>query len=153
VNTEAPGPVELKEPIHRLSYRVIYGDTDTGGVLYYGNYLRIFEMGRTEFLRSVLKISYRDIERGGVILPASEVYCRYKSPAHYDDLLEISTSLESFSRFSVRFHYLIHRFDDHHLLVRGYTVHAATDRSGHLAGLPADFQTALAGICDRRSRI
>jgi len=125
---------------------VIYGDTDTGGVVYYGNYLRIFEMGRTEFLRSMLKISYRDLEHKGLILPVSEAYCRYKAPAHYDDLLELSTSLENFSKFSIRFHFLIHRFDDRRLLAKGYTVHAATDRSGRLTRLPKDFHTALAGI-------
>ncbi|PXF60410.1 MAG: thioesterase [Deltaproteobacteria bacterium] len=141
--------MELREPIHRLSYRVIYGDTDTGGVVYYGNYLRIFEMGRTEFLRSMLKISYRDLEHEGLILPVSEAYCRYKASAHYDDLLEISTSLENFSKFSIRFHFLIHRFDDQHLLAKGYTVHAATDRSGRLIRLPENFQKALAGIRDR----
>jgi len=149
VNKKSSGPIELKEPIHRLSYRVIYGDTDTGGVVYYGNYLRIFEMGRTEFLRSILKTSYRDLEHEGLILPVSEAYCRYKAPAHYDDLLELSTSLENFSKFSIRFHFLIHRFDNQRLLVRGYTVHAATNRSGRLIRLPKDFQTALAGICDR----
>ena len=153
MNKESPGPIELKEPIHRLSYRVIYGDTDTGGVVYYGNYMRIFEMGRTEFLRSILKISYRDLEHEGLILPVSEAYCRYKAPAHYDDLLEISTSLENLSKFSVRFHYLIHRLDDQRLLVRGYTVHAATDRSGRLTCLPKDFQTVLGGICSNPSRV
>jgi acyl-CoA thioester hydrolase len=149
VNKEAHSPTDLKEPIHRLSYRVIYGDSDQSGVVYYGNYLRIFEMGRTEFLRSMLKISYRDLERKGLILPVSEAYCRYKAPAHYDDLLEISTSLDNLSKFSIRFHYLIHRFDDQRLLARGYTVHAATDRSGRLTSFPKDFQTAIADICDR----
>lgn len=153
VNKGSPSLIELKEPIHRLSYRVIYGDTDTGGVVYYGNYLRIFEMGRTEFLRSMLKVSYRDLEHEGLTLPVSEAYCRYKAPAHYDELLEISTSLENLSEFSIRFHYLIHRFDDQRLLIRGYTVHAATDKSGRLTRLPKDFQTALAGICSNRSRV
>ena len=146
------GPIELEEPIHRLSYRVIYGDTDTGGVVYYGNYLRIFEMGRTEFLRSMLKISYCDLEHKGIMLPVSEVYCRYKAPAHYDDLLEISTSLADFSKFLIRFHFLIHRLCDHRLLIRGYTVHTATDRSGCLTSLPEDLQTALADICKGKAR-
>lgn len=153
MNKESPSLIELREPIHRLSYRVIYGDTDTGGVVYYGNYLRIFEMGRTEFLRSMLKISYRDLENKGLILPVIEAYCRYKAPARYDELLEISTSLEDLSEFSVRFHYLIHRFDDQRLLIRGYTVHAATDKSGRLTRLPEDFQAALAGICNNRSEV
>ncbi len=117
--------------------------------MYYGNYLRFFEIGRTEFLRSMLKTSYRDLEHEGLILPVSEAYCRYKAPANYDDLLEVSTSLENFSKFSIRFHYLIHRLGDRRLLVRGYTVHAATDRSGHLTRIPKDFQTALTDICNK----
>lgn len=42
----------LTKPIHRMHYRVIYGDTDAGSVVYNANYLRFFEMGRTEMMRS-----------------------------------------------------------------------------------------------------
>ncbi len=146
MSTRPFGPIELKEPIHHSIYRVIYGDTDTGGVVYYGNYLRFFEIGRNEFVRSVLKMSYRDLEHRGLILPVTEVYCRYKSSAHYDDLLEISTSLAEFSRVSMRFHYEIHCLPDRRLLARGFTVHAATDSTGHLTPLPRYFQAALADI-------
>ncbi|NIA08297.1 MAG: YbgC/FadM family acyl-CoA thioesterase [Nitrospiraceae bacterium] len=135
--------MELKEPIHHSIYRVIYGDTDTGGVVYYANYLRFFEIGRNEFVRSILKMSYRELEHRGLILPVTEVYCRYKSSAHYDDLLEISTSLVRFSGISMRFCYEIHCLPDYSLLVRGLTVHAATDSTGHLTRLPGYFQAAL----------
>jgi acyl-CoA thioester hydrolase len=154
VNTRSFGPIELKEPIHLYRYRVIYGDTDTGGVVYYGNYLRFFEIGRNEFVRSILKMSYRELEHRGLILPVTEVYCRYKASAHYDDLLEISTSLVRFSRVSMRFHYEIHRLPAHSLLVRGVTVHAATDTKGHLTHLPGYFQAALErlDIADRSNQ-
>ena len=111
--------------------------------MYYGNYMRLFEMGRTEYLRSILNMSYHELERKGLILPVSEAYCRYKAPAHYDDLLEISTSLDGFSRVSIRFHYEIHRPDNQRLVARGFTVHAATDSTGRLIRFPGDFLNRL----------
>jgi acyl-CoA thioester hydrolase len=115
-------------------------------VVYYGAYLRIFEVGRTEFMRSVLGISYRSLESSGLLFPVSEVYCRYKASAMYDDLLEVRTSLASFSRVSLRFHYEILRSDDARLLALGYTVHAAVDGSGRLSSLPHDLQAALGAL-------
>lgn len=150
MNKKTSKLIELNEPIHRLSYRVIYGDTDSYGVMYYGNYLRIFEIGRTEFLRSVLRMSCLEISQQGIILPVSEVYCRYKAPAHYDDLLEISTSLANTSKYSIRFNFLIHRLLDYRLLVKGYSIHSAIDRiGGRLINIPEKLQTALAQICEK----
>ena len=56
---------------HQTTYRVIYGDTDNMGVAYHANYLRWFEMGRTEMFRH-LGMTYREIEAKGVYLPVSE---------------------------------------------------------------------------------
>ena len=56
---------------HATPYRVIYGDTDTMGVVYHANYLRWFEIGRTELFR-YLGMPYREIEARGLMLPVSE---------------------------------------------------------------------------------
>ena len=71
-----------------MTYRVSYGDTDQMGVVYYANYLELFERGRTEMLRSA-GLTYRDFEQAGYLLPVHEAHCRYHRPAHYDDLLTI----------------------------------------------------------------
>ena len=68
--------------------RVIFGDTDQMGVVYYGNYLRYFEGARAEYWRAQGK-SYKDVEALGCALPVVEAHCRYRSPAHYEDLLAI----------------------------------------------------------------
>jgi len=70
------------------SYRVIYGDTDQMGIVYYANYLRWFEKGRSEFLRQI-GLPYSIIEQQGFSFPVVEVNCRYAQSAHYDDVVRI----------------------------------------------------------------
>lgn len=136
-------------PVYTLTHRVIYGDTDAGGVVYNANFLRYFEKGRTELMREWV-CSYREIEALGLILPVTECFARYKSPAFYDDLLEIETSIAELRKFSCRFHYRITRKDDHRskptLIVKGYTIHAAVTREGKLSRLPESIMSKLQGI-------
>ncbi len=117
-----------------ISYRVIYGDTDRAGVVYYATYLRLFEMGRTEYMRHVLDRPYRSLEEQGHLFPVVEAYLRYKSPATYDDLLDIETELKGFSPYSITFSYRISCLQK--TIVQGYTKHASTDRTGKLTKLP-----------------
>ena len=131
--------------IHRSECRVIYGDTDTGGVVYYGNYLRFFESGRTEILRAN-GTSYRELEEKGYILPVVECHTRYKASARYDDLLIIETSIHEVKKISCRFNHRIIRADDQKLLVKGYTVNACVDRQGKLTRFPDYFLKILQKI-------
>src|SRR4030042_1681497 len=121
---------------HRTTCRVIYGDTDNMGVAYYANYLRWFEMGRTEMFRS-LGLTYKSIEAKGVYLPVSEAYCKYKSPARYDDLIVIETPLDTRVRAGIKFDYSIFREDGKTLLVQGFTKHACLNGSGRVIRPPA----------------
>jgi len=134
--------IPMPEPIHRHKCRVLYGDTDSGGVVYYANYLRYFEAGRTEFMRDLVS-SYKELEDMGYILPVVECYARYKASAFYDDLLIIETSLVEVKKVSCRFHYRITREGEDKLLLTGYTVNAVTNRDGKLTKLPADFVERL----------
>jgi len=123
--------------------RVIYGDTDQMGVVYYANYLRYFEAARNEFIRAK-GLRYRDFEeRFGLLLPVAEASVSYKSPARYDDLLTVEISLGEARRASARFEYRLLR-DDGTLLATGHTVHACVDRAGKLQRLPAELMEALA---------
>ena len=136
-------------PIYKLTHRVIYGDTDAGGVVYNANFLRYFEKGRTEMMRDWV-CSYRDIESLGLILPVTECHARYKSPAFYDDLLDIETSIAELRKFSCRFNYKITRQDEDRpqptLIVKGYTIHAAVTREGKLTRLPEQIRQRLEDI-------
>ncbi len=139
----------MKRPVHRTTYRVIYGDTDAGSVVYNANYLRFFEIGRTEMMRA-WAMPYREIEKQGLILPVTETYLRYKAPARYDDLLDISVCLAELKKVSCRFHYRITRTagEKEQLLVKGFTNHACVNRQGKLTPLPPDIHARIAGIWD-----
>ena len=131
--------LKMIEPVFRTQYRVIYGDTDAGGVGYNAHFLRFMEIGRTEMMRN-LAVPYSEMEQQGIIIPVIESYLRYKASGQYDDLLTIATSLAEVSRFSCRFHYRITRTDadknQGQLLVKGFTKHACTDRFGKLIPFP-----------------
>jgi acyl-CoA thioester hydrolase len=117
-------------------YRVIYGDTDQMGVVYYANYLRLFEMGRNEYLRGSA-MTYRDIEARGLFLPVVSASVRYRRPARYDDLVTVRTRIVSVKGARVNFSYEIVD-EEGTLLVEGETQHANTDKRGKPVRLPAD---------------
>ena len=116
-------------------YRVIYGDTDQMSVVYYANYLRWFERGRSEFLRDI-GLPYAKIEAAGFHFPVVEVTCRYAQSARYDDVIEIATTLVDLSRASLVFDYKVSRQADHVGLATGSTKHACIDREGQVKRIP-----------------
>ncbi len=120
---------------HKITYRVIYGDTDKMGVAYYSNYLRWFEMGRTEFFR-YLGLTYKKIEERGIFLPVSEVYCKYLYSTHYDDVLIIETSLDTSVKAGMKFNYLILNEQGNTIVAIGKTRHAFTNRNGRVVRPP-----------------
>jgi acyl-CoA thioester hydrolase len=116
-------------------YRVIYGDTDQMGVVYYANYLRWFERGRSEFLRQI-GLPYAQIEAAGFHFPVAEVTCRYSQSARYDDVIEVATTLAELSRVYLLFEYKISRQVDQILLATGSTKHACIDHQGQVKRIP-----------------
>jgi acyl-CoA thioester hydrolase len=123
----------MKETRNVTNYRVIYGDCDSMAIVYYANYLRLFEIGRMEFLRE-LGVAYREVEDIGFFLPTTEAYLKYLKPAVYDDLLTIETVIGFVKRASSRFDYVIYRGED--TIVQGYTIHACLDRENRIVRLP-----------------
>jgi acyl-CoA thioester hydrolase len=121
---------------HRIETRVTYADTDAMGIVYYSHYLRWFEMGRTELMRS-LGIAYKEMESQGTYLPVSEVFCRYLISAKYDDVLIIETSVDFLKRASIQFAYRILRKADEVQMVTGTTLHAFVDREGRIVRVPS----------------
>jgi len=77
---------------HKNLIRVIYADTDAMGVVYHTNYIKWFEAGRSELLRGI-GYPYSQLEAEGVMLPVAECSCKYKLPAVYDDLLEVTSRI------------------------------------------------------------
>ncbi|MFH1037042.1 MAG: thioesterase family protein [PVC group bacterium] len=118
-----------------ISYRVPYADTDQMGVVYYANYLVYFERLRNELLRQT-GTPYRAWEEKGVMLPVVEACCRYRAPAHYDDLLTISGRISRSRGSRLRIEYEVRTGGA--ILADGYTVHACLKRSGRPTRIPAE---------------
>lgn len=120
--------------------RVLYGDTDAMGQAYYGNYLKWFEVGRTEWFRSS-GMTYREMEERGVYLPVVEAHCVYKRPAFYDDVLTIATTFDFSAPARLRFEYEIQR--DGELVASGYTVHVCVNRQRKVLKPPVYLKAVL----------
>ena len=95
-----------KMDFYEISFRVRYGETDQMGVVYHGNYPQYLEMGRVEWLRS-LGISYREMEKSGIMLPVISLCVNYKKSALYDDLITVKTQLKKIPLVKIEFDYEI----------------------------------------------
>ncbi len=128
--------------MHRFEIRVRYGDTDQMGWAYYGNYLRWFEIGRAEMLRSLGR-SYRSIEEDeGVLLPVLEARCKYLQGARYDDLVTIESGVLWVARATLRFGYRL--LDPAgRVMALGFTEHCCTDRHARPLRPPAALRELL----------
>lgn len=125
--------------VHEMDYRVSYADTDRMGVVYYANYLILFERGRTELLRDK-GMRYLDWEAKGVFLPAVEAECRYLAPAQYDDLLRVRTLVKEVGAASIVFTYEIVNADTGKLLVTGRTKHPIVNKQWRPIRVPAELK-------------
>jgi len=129
--------------MHRYEIRVRYADTDQMGFAYYGHYLRWFEIGRAEMLRSLGR-SYRDVEeKDGVSLPVLEAHCRYLKPARYDARVTIETGVAALGRASVRFAYRIVGAGTGILHAHGWTDHCFMSAEDRPVRPPATLRALL----------
>ena len=92
--------------IHETKVRVQYFETDCMGVVHHSNYVRYFEMGRTQMMRDC-GLPYSELERQGFRMPIISVECRYFFPAHFDELLTIRTTISGEVTARIRFEYEI----------------------------------------------
>ncbi|MCK9229207.1 MAG: acyl-CoA thioesterase [Syntrophales bacterium] len=118
-----------------LPIRVIYADTDAMGIVYHANYIKWFETGRTELMRS-LGISWSEMEPLQCYFPVSKLSCHYLLPARYDDLLILKTHVDKLKRASISFSYSLYDEGKERVLVRGSTLHACTDEKGRIIRIP-----------------
>lgn len=90
--------------IHETKIRTRYAETDQMGYVYYGNYASFYEVARTEMLRST-GICYKDLEEMGVMLPVTDLTCKYMQPARYDDLITVKTYIRERPTVRIKFEY------------------------------------------------
>ena len=118
--------------VNKTEIRVIYADTDQMGVVYHSNYLRYFEIGRTELLRE-LGISYKEMEACGLFLPVKEVFIDYKISIKYDDVIVVNTCIDKLKNVSLKLKYEIRNKEDSDLLyTTGYTLHPFINKNGEI---------------------
>ena len=97
--------------INEAQVRVRYQETDQMGVAYHGNYYTWFEVGRSDFFRS-LGYTYGQLENEGIIMPVISSYCEYKISAKYDEELLIRTKIQNLKGVRLEFNYQIIRKED-----------------------------------------
>ncbi|MDR3294444.1 MAG: acyl-CoA thioesterase [Clostridiales Family XIII bacterium] len=131
--------------------RVIYADTDAMGIAYHGNYVRWFEIGRTEYLRQI-GYPYAQLEKGEMIwLPVTELACKYRQPAMFDDVLSIACWVGALGGASIVMMYEVRRKATDELLVSGSTSHAITDsklKPIRLKKIQPDLYAAVVGTLE-----
>jgi acyl-CoA thioester hydrolase len=139
------GAVDPATGALRHEIRVIFGDTDQMGVVYYANYLRYFEGARAAYWRGLGR-SYKDLEAWGVVLPVVEAHCQYRRSAHYEDLIAVEVRVSELRPASLRFAYRVVRAGD--LLAEGMTRHAVIGRDGRPRALPPALREAIPAIAE-----
>lgn len=122
---------ELVVPI-----RPRYSEVDSMGVVYHANYLVYFDIGRTEWLRSV-GADYAEMERRGFRLVVVDLALRYLLPARFDDQLKLSVRLTELGKASATFEYSL-RDEAGRILVEGHTRLGCLDEAGRPTRMPSD---------------
>ena len=128
--------------VSRSQIVVRYAETDMMGVVYHGNFLPWFEVGRTTLLKE-MGIIYRQLEADGYRLPVLEVAVKYQRPALYDDTITIVTTLREKPLLRIRLDYEVRRGEE--LLATGHTIHAFIDHGGKPVRPPASVVAVFDG--------
>lgn len=138
------GGADMKEVVD-VEIRVRYAETDQMGVAYYANYLIWFEVGRSEFCR-LRGFRYADLEELGYKLVVTDVHCKYRNSARYDETVIVRTRLKAINKRMVTFGYQVLRQDKEELIAEGETQHICVDSKGKTKTLPEKFFHCLTGI-------
>lgn len=115
--------------------RVRFVETDLMGVVHHSNYLRWFEMARVEYLRTA-NVLLPDLIADGILFPITEVQCKYRQSAYFDEMIRVEARLVDFSRAKLCFAYRVVRETDNVLLAEGTTQNVFTDEKGRIIRLP-----------------
>lgn len=125
-----------------LPLRVYYEDTDSGGVVYHSNYLNFMERARTEWLRALgfeqpaLKTDL------GIIFVVHSMTLIFKSPAYFNDLLEIRARLLKIGHGSMEFSQSVTR-EDNFLVEATVKLACVNAVSFKPVGIPAIIKQAI----------
>lgn len=128
---------------HETEVRVRYAETDQMGIAHHSNYLIWFEAGRSDLCRA-RGFSYKEMEeQADALMVVAESYVRYKSPAFYEDVLSIRTTISEVRSRSIRFSYEIYRGSDDLLIAEGETLHLVTGKDQKVKTIPEAYKHLL----------
>lgn len=128
---------------HRLTVRVYYEDTDLAGVVFYANYLRYYERGRSDALRD-LGVDQTALKAAGIVFVVRRIEVDYLAPARFEDLLDVVTWVESLKGASAVMVQEIRRGEE--LLNRARVLVACMSLEGRPARLPAGARAAMQAL-------
>jgi acyl-CoA thioester hydrolase len=126
---------------HETKIRVRYKDTDRLGVVYYGNYLTFFEVGRAELMRA-LGYPYSRLEAEGYSLVVIEAFARYHGNVGYDSLVSVKTTIPDVSGARMRFDYEV-LGENGSVLVSGYTLHGCLNSKSKPSRIPPSLKALI----------
>jgi len=128
---------------HNTDIHVRYAETDRMGVAHHSSYFLWFELGRTGLLKEA-GFSYRNMEKGGIMLPVVECSCRYYRGADYDDLITIEAVVTKLQSRGITFSYRALRGDE--LMATGWTRHVSVDPDNTPKRLPPEILEAVSAF-------
>ena len=117
-----------------MDIRIYYEDTDCGGMVYYGNYLKYFERARTHYLED-RGLSVAELMKAGTIFVVVHAEVDYRSPARYGDRLTVETIVSDMTAASFTFSHVIRERESRRVVVEGSARLAATDGNGKVKRL------------------
>jgi acyl-CoA thioester hydrolase len=127
---------------HTIEVRIYYQDTDCGRVVYYGNYLRYFEQGRTHWLEA-RGLSVKAFMDEGMLFAVVHAELWYRSPARYGDTLTVTTKLTELRAATFTFAHEIREKGSGRLVVEGSARLAAVNMEGKVVKLPKPLRDRL----------
>lgn len=136
--------VDAAAQVHVFPVRVYYEDTDAGGVVYYANYLKFAERGRSELLRQHGIDNTGLQQRHGINFAVRDCSVTYHAPARLDDSLSVLTDLQSVGAATLSMRQRVAR--ENELLVELSIRLACLNEAGRPARLPSEVRQAFADL-------
>lgn len=128
--------------MHSFPIRVYYEDTDLAGIVYYANYLKFIERGRSEWLRDV-GVDQLALKRDGLVFAVRRLEADYLSPARFEDLLRVQSGIHAHSQARIVIDQQVLR-DDTVLFAARVTL-VCVGQNGRPVRIPADVARRLQG--------
>lgn len=131
--------------------KVRYAETDQMGIVHHSVYAIWFEAARNDFLNKQ-DFTYSDIEKAGFYLPVAELFCKFRKPAHYEDIVTVGAKITKMTAVKLVFEYEIRNKKTNELLVTVSTTHAWTDKTPKLVNIAKaapEIYNMLAGLMEK----